>query len=197
MLQVTKEEPEFFISKKKKISLPNQSTSWEEISDIRSDLRKYILEKEQDNLCVYCEKKITSNREKSNIDHFKTRNLFPHLTFEYNNLFVSCNNTEHCSNHKDKKGLNKEQFDELLTPLENIENILEHTYFGEIDSKEVKGKFTIEALNLNYKSLIEERKNIIKNISAYIDFDIETLCDCLGGHKNLIKFLIKEKENNQ
>ena len=45
MLQVTKEEPEFFISKKKKISLPNQSTSWEEISDIRSDLRKYILEK--------------------------------------------------------------------------------------------------------------------------------------------------------
>lgn len=197
MLQIIKEEPEFFISKKKTITFPNQSSSWEEISDIRADLRKHILEKEQDNLCVYCEKKITSNKEKSNIDHFKTRNLFPNLTFEYNNLFVSCKNPNHCSEHKDKKGLNQKQFDELLHPTQDIESILEYTYIGEIDSKESKGKFTIEALNLNNKSLVEERKTIISNISAYTDFDIETLCDCLGGHKNLIKFLIKEKENTQ
>jgi uncharacterized protein (TIGR02646 family) len=197
MLQVNKEEPEFFISRKKTIPSVNQSSSWEEISDIRRDLRKYILEKEQDNLCVYCEKKITADKEKSNIDHFKTRNLFPHLTFDYTNLFVSCNNSNHCSNYKDKKGLSTEQFNDLLHPSENIENIIEHTYTGELEAKNFKGNFTIEALNLNYISLIEERKVIISNINAYIDFDIDTLCDCLGGHKNLIKFLIKEKEINQ
>jgi uncharacterized protein (TIGR02646 family) len=194
MLQVTKEEPEFFISKKKTISSVNQSSSWEEISDIRRDLRKHILENEQDSLCVYCEKKIIADSKKSHIDHFRTRNLFPNLTLEYSNLLVSCNNPEHCAKYKDKKGLTQKQFDELLHPTQNIEDVLEHTYIGEIDSKESKGKFTIEALNLNYKSLIEERKAIISNISAYIDFDMETLCDCLGGHKNLIKFLIKEKE---
>ena len=194
MLQVTKEEPEFFISKKKKISSPNQSSSWEEISEIRYDLRKHILEKEQDDLCVYCEKKITADKEKSNIDHFKTRNLFPHLTFEYNNLFVSCNNSNHCSSYKDNKGLSTDEFDDLLHPSENIENTIEHNYIGELEAKNSKGNFTIEALNLNYKSLVEERKVIISNISAYIDFDIETVCDCLSGHKNLIKFLIKEKE---
>jgi uncharacterized protein (TIGR02646 family) len=197
MLQVTKEEPEFFISKKKKISSPNQSSSWEEISEVRYDLRKHILENEQHNLCVYCEKKITADKEKSNIDHFKTRNLFPHLTFEYTNLFVSCNNSNHCSSYKDKKGLSIEQFNDLLHPFENIENTIDHTYTGELEAKNSKGNFTIEALNLNYISLIEERKVIISNINAYIDFDINTLCDCLGGHKNLIKFLIKEKENNQ
>jgi uncharacterized protein (TIGR02646 family) len=194
MLQVTKSEPSFFTQKKRTISKVNESIAWNEIEDIRSQLREYILKHEQENMCAYCEKKIDSSKEKSHIEHFKARNHFPELTLEYSNLFVSCNHHFHCGKKKDSSNLQKNDFNILISPLENNDEHFEYTFDGTIEGKTPNGRFTQKILNLNEASLQEERKSIIRNIKSYLDFELETLCECLSGHKNLIQYLINNKE---
>jgi len=189
MLEIRKEEPIFFTEKKKKINNPKQSDTWGEISDIRADLKKHMLVAEQSNMCAYCEKFISDDSSKSQIDHFKVRDHFPDLTLEYTNLFVDCGNKNHCSSIKDQIGLKKEEFNKLVSPLDNIEKNFSYTMFGEIEGLNENAKFTKECFALNCISLVEERKNIIKNFEAYKEFDNETLSSCLGGHINFIKYL--------
>lgn len=189
MLQISKNEPSFFSIKKSQISNPNQSSSWAEIGDIRSDLRKHILCNEQNNMCAYCEKKIISDRERSNIDHFKTRNTYPELTFEYSNLFVSCNNTYHCSSKKDNANLTREDFSNLISPLENDGNNFTFSRTGDILGANEKANFTKDTFELNQISLTEERKAIILNFEYYKDLPEEELINSLNGHSSLIKYL--------
>ena len=103
MRQIIKDELDYFTSAKSKVALPKTKGAWEDkaISEIRAKLREDMLLEEQSLLCAYCEKEIDENSTSSNIDHFKTRNLFPELTLEYSNLLVSCNTKERCSNFKD------------------------------------------------------------------------------------------------
>ena len=79
MLQVNKSEPNYFTTAKSKVKLPKTKGAWEDenITKIRSQLRTEILLEEQNLLCIYCEKEIDESPKNSNIDHFKTRNLFP------------------------------------------------------------------------------------------------------------------------
>lgn len=55
-------------------------------------------------ICAYCESATWGD---GHIEHFRRKNPnhFPHLTFAWDNLFVSCNgssgNGEHCGHHKD------------------------------------------------------------------------------------------------
>ena len=128
MIQVNKIEPSFFTKKKKVIKNPKQPDSWSQISDIRSDLREHILSSEQDLMCIYCEKKISSDKNKSNIDHFKTRKLYPELSFEYSNLLVSCNSSNHCSYIKDSLPLTKEDYKNIINPIDKDVN--ESFYFA-------------------------------------------------------------------
>lgn len=194
MLQVTKSEPSFFTQKKRTISKVNESSAWGAIDDIRGTLRAYILETEQENMCAYCEKKIDSSNEKAHIEHFKARGHFPEYTLDYSNLFVSCNNHFHCGRKKDSSNLQKNDFHHLISPLDNIQEHFEYTFDGTIEGKTPNGRFTQKILNLNEASLQEERKSIIRNIKSYLDFELETLCECLSGHKNLIQYLINNKE---
>lgn len=191
MIQVTKSEPKFFTVKKKKVKNQKQSDAWNEISDIRTDLREYILQNEQGLMCIYCEKKISSDRLKSNIDHFKMRNTHPELTLEYENLLVSCNNLEHCSNKKDSFGLNKENFENLINPVyDDIENSFSFTAFGELEGNNDKAKFTIEVFGLNHITLIEERKKILIQLMHYKKMDISLIFEAFKCHQTLIKYAI-------
>ena len=189
MQKVEKEEPKFFTTQKASIQNQRESTAWSKTSKIRNELREHILSIEQKNMCIYCEKKITSCPKKSNIDHFKTRHHFPNLTLDYNNLFISCNNT-HCSNSKDNLGLKKEEFNNLLNPLvDDIENSFEYSETGKIIPLNEKAIFTKDCFDLDNPSLVKARIEIARNIEAYKDFDVDTLSECLGGHINFIKYL--------
>jgi len=192
MLRVTKIEPKLFSNKKRKIKKPKESKAWRELADIREDLRSHILSQEQDNMCIYCEKQISASSQKSNIDHYKTRKLYPELTLNYNNLFVSCNHNAHCSSHKDRLPLTKEDYQNILNPLSiELDNAFGYTSFGEIEPLNKKAKFTQESFNLNHISLVEERKLIIQNFESYKEFDEDILVECLGGHIGLIRELKK------
>jgi len=189
MLQVSKEEPNFFRDKKKKVKNAKESSAWKNINDIRTNLREYILNNEQQNMCVYCEKKISPDANKSNIDHFKTRGTHPELTLEYTNLLVSCNNQAHCSNKKDNFGLSKEDFDKLINPVnDDINNSFTHTTFGELVANNVKAEFAIEVFGLNNTALVQERKNILLQLESYTDLEADIILEVLGCHKTLITY---------
>jgi len=192
MLEIRKIEPDFFTDKKKRVPSPKQSNSWSKISDIRNDLKKYMLQNEQSNMCVYCEKVIKDDSPNSLIDHFKVRNYFPDLTLEYTNIFVDCGNKSHCSYVKDNIGLKKEEFEKLISPLHNIKENFSYTMFGELEPLNDNANFTKDCFDLNCISLIEERKKIINNFKYYKELDDEIILDYVGGHINLIKYL---KEN--
>ncbi len=169
MFQVIKNEPDFFIETKRKVSNKNNSLAWTDtqIGNIRNDLAKNILE-EQNGLCVYCEKVVNNYPKDCHIDHFKKREYFPSDTLNYDNLLISCNNQKRCAKNKDSK-IKKENYINFINPvLENPEDFLEYTFYGELKPKDglseadkLKAVFTIEILNLNDKSLVEERKQVI------------------------------------
>jgi len=161
MLQVDKQEPIFFHNfiKGKKV--------WSDIKD-RQELNKELL-KEQANMCAYCESKIPKDYH---IDHFYKRDLFPKLTFNYDNLFISCNCEKSCAKYKDKYGLKKDDFNTFFSPQNINLDEFEYSLTGEIIGKTEKANKTIIVFNLNNRSLVEKRKTISLNSKNMMDYDL-------------------------
>ena len=55
----------------------------------------------QNAFCAYCESRL--HDRKRHIEHFFRRENFPQLTFDWGNIFGSCNEPDSCGNHKDNK----------------------------------------------------------------------------------------------
>ena len=55
----------------------------------------------QSNRCAYCEAPIA--HPDRHIEHFRKRSTHPTLTFEWTNLFGSCNRNESCGRYKDRQ----------------------------------------------------------------------------------------------
>ncbi|MCG7551650.1 retron Ec78 anti-phage system effector HNH endonuclease PtuB [Pseudoalteromonas sp. Of7M-16] len=56
----------------------------------------------QRGFCAYCECQLSDDNTKRHIEHFIQRDLVPSLTFDWGNLFGSCNNPDRCGKYKDK-----------------------------------------------------------------------------------------------
>ena len=182
MLQITKDEPSYFTSAKSKVELPKTKGAWEDraISEIRAKLREDMLLEEQKLLCAYCEKEIDESSISSNIDHFKTRNLFPELTLEYSNLLVSCNTKERCSTFKDSNIKSREEYDNIVNPvLENPDDFFDYLPTGEIIAKNTKGQNSIDIFNLRDKSLTQCRLQIVKSLK-YLDLSLDEIFENFG-----------------
>ena len=66
----------------------------------------------QETRCAYCEADISSGDR--HIEHFRQRSRFPQGTFQWDNLFGSCNRTGTCGKHKDSCGTYNQQ--DLIKP---------------------------------------------------------------------------------
>jgi len=140
---------------------------WKDFKD-KKQTKKYILENEQNWLCGYCEAKI--NLDNSHIEHIKPKYLdIKNLTFNYNNLLVSCNGN--CFSEKDSKlscGHKKEnEFNEnkFLDPtrIKNIRDyfIYENYKIKESNLNKIKSEYMIDILKLNDSRLSEARKKVL------------------------------------
>lgn len=164
------EKPQFFIND------TNSLTTWNEYyANKKRVLKNYILENEQKYLCIYCESKV--DLDSSHIEHIrpKAQNGYPHLTFEYTNLVVSCNgtchnqeedNSSHSCGHIKENEYNEEKF---LNPVE-LTNIREYfiydfdKYTIESSKKDsIKSEYIINTLQLNDNGLILARKKALNN----------------------------------
>lgn len=82
--------------------------SWSVIK--KNDLGKDIWEKlniMQNGFCAYCECSLYKNNSRGHIEHFIQRDKDPRLTFDWGNLFGSCNNKNRCGTYKDNNQLAK------------------------------------------------------------------------------------------
>ncbi|HLP58686.1 MAG TPA: retron system putative HNH endonuclease [Candidatus Deferrimicrobium sp.] len=120
-------------------------------------LKEFILEKEQQQVCCYCEKGITSLND-SHIEHIRPRDKFPQLKNNYQNLVVSCITPGRCGNAKGNK-FNKH----FIVPTEeNPGEFLTYSPNGEIRAidNNKKAAVTIEILNLNTPRLVGARRTL-------------------------------------
>ena len=91
----------------------------------------------------------------AHIDHFRKRDMFPNLTFDWNNLFVDGMSESYGARFKDKN-IKKGDYALLISPAEeNVERFFSYMQNGEIvvaeglsadDAK--RAAFTIKAFNL-------------------------------------------------
>ena len=138
--------------------------------------REYIREIEQSHLSAYTEKPLGV---KTHIDHFRKRNLYPNLTFDYNNFLVDDLNDNYGACHKDNNAaVTKATFDgtdRIFNPAsENMTDYIEFTFNGEMipkdnpDPKIIKRvNETIRVFNLNHNSLKDTRREIIRLVLSY------------------------------
>ena len=88
----------------KKPNKPNFFELWiKNKQEYSYQLREFMLEKEQQNVCCYCEKGITPSVEHSHIEHIRPQSKFKKLQHDYNNLVVSCQTKGRCGNAKGDK----------------------------------------------------------------------------------------------
>lgn len=182
------ESPAFFSDYIKR----NKPKHWNDISFIRDDLRKHIYN-EQGGCCAYTEIHLKDHSNNHcHIDHFKTRNLHPELAFDYKNLIVACNSDDYGAKHKDKQVKKKEDYTQLINPVEeNPTDHIEYTFTGRITAHQdsPKGKQTIQYFNLNNKRLIERRKECLRAIDSMEEFSEDELVKLIGEFETMIRQL--------
>lgn len=182
----------------------NNPQNWDALDmKIRTNTRKHILEEEQGNQCAYTELPLKYERNDSHIEHLKRKDsaFFPELTFEWTNLFVSCNASDFGGKYKDETYLRgKGKADNLLILNPSIDNpadFFELKSWGELTIKENlietdrrKAKITRDAFNLNHNSLIKRRAEMIQSVKDYRNggLDDEMIIECLAdsGFKSVI-----------
>lgn len=151
MLHIKKEKP------------PEYFDAWiRDKKEYNQQLRGFILENEQGEVCCYCEKSVTAEAGKSHIDHIRPQRKFPKMQHDYNNLVVSCESANSCGQAKGSR-FN----DDFIVPTEeNPADYLTYSLNGEIQAIDgnQKGKETIGILNLNTASLVKARRVMFKQL---------------------------------
>lgn len=94
--------------------------------DERNDIWRQLIAM-QGQRCAYCEGPL--DRDNGHIEHFRQRGRYPAGTFDWGNLFGSCNRSGTCGDHKDKCGAYPPN--ELIKPdIEDPEDFLVFTPNG-------------------------------------------------------------------
>lgn len=141
--------------------------TWDDVTpDDKQKIRK-SLEQLQDVRCAYCEGLVYAD---GHIEHFRRKNHFPHLTFVWSNLFLSCGSQEHCGHYKDGPKAAQYSPDELVKPDEDEPD--QYFYFhssGEIRQRSgtsatdlKRASETIRVFNLNCGFLMAARRRALR-----------------------------------
>ncbi len=176
-----------------KFAKTKHGNDWEKLpSSVRRDCRLHIMRDEQDYICAYTELILTDNN--SHIDHFKKRNLFRKLTFDWNNLIVAYSSENFGAKYKDNgddKVTSATDYDKLINPVtEDPEHFFRYMIGGQIaaqlnltDAEKQRANFTINTFCLNHPYLIDRRKELINTVINSLDGKLneQTIKSCLKG----------------
>lgn len=146
---------------------------------------KACLVDEQGGVSAYTEEPLSSD---THIDHFRKRDLFPNLIFDWNNLFVDGMSESYGAKFKDKI-IRKDDYALLISPTEkNVERYFSYMQNGEIvvakglSAYEAKrAAFTIKAFNLTDSRLTARRAAVIKSIQDYNDLSPSDIRAAMQG----------------
>lgn len=147
----------------------NGATNWQRL---RGGDRREIWDKlneMQFMICAYCESTFT--KEDSHIEHLYPRSKYEGLTFEWKNLFGSCNNEFTCGIFKDSaRNPHQVKHELLIKPDQDDPSEYFHFYKnGRISAKSgltekqyFRAKETIKAFNLNNTALTSLRRRHVE-----------------------------------
>lgn len=170
MYKLTKPEEldELVMVRKSYIGTPSAQEAWSNFgaSGGRTKVRKQ-LENVQNDLCAYCENTLADN---GHIDHFKPKSLDWKVTFEWENLVVSCSHNDSCGNKKGKSFQNY-----WINPyLDNPKGEFIFYSDGQIKGNSLDAENIIKDFGLDCPRLEKKRKGILTtlelNISSLIEF---------------------------
>lgn len=86
---------------------------WDNVSSGHKAEIRMHLEAMQGRRCAYCEGSIDSLGQ--HIEHFRRKKLHPAMTFDWGNLFWSCDQADSCGHYKDR-GAGAYNVDDLINP---------------------------------------------------------------------------------
>lgn len=137
----------------------NKPKTWELGKDYYDGyvLLREQLRQEQKGLCCYCCQILETQ---ATVEHLKSRSKFPKLTFDYQNLLLSCKESNQCDNAKGSDELD-------LTPLMtacDTEIMLKVNGELKPDDNSKRAKQAINLLNLNNLDLRQRREQAIKDL---------------------------------
>ena len=129
----------------------------------------------QDGYCAYCEIHL-EDQSAGHIEHLERRRDTPQRTFDWTNLFYSCNKSDSCGKHKDddKKRIRFNPAAIIDPSEENPLDFFVYTANGRIVAKEGTGQRraeeTIRVFNLNCSRLNSIRKNAAMAVSCFLEY---------------------------
>ncbi|PFG08822.1 MULTISPECIES: retron Ec78 anti-phage system effector HNH endonuclease PtuB [unclassified Marinobacter] len=142
--------------------------NWAEVTKVEKAEIWAGLNMMQSNRCAYCEYEIRTEPDShhAHIEHFRQRNCHPQGTFDWNNLFGSCNRGDSCGKYKDKQTY--EHHDLIKADQENPDRYLRFLPDGQVVPAEnlapdeiQRAEETIRVFNLN-GSLRKIRETYVK-----------------------------------
>ncbi|UPT91408.1 TIGR02646 family protein [Bradyrhizobium barranii subsp. apii] len=89
------------------------ANTWDDVTHDHKEQIRACLEQMQGRRCAYCEGGIDALGE--HIEHFRRKSQFHTLTFEWSNLYWSCNEKDSCGHYKDH-GAGKYDVTDLIDP---------------------------------------------------------------------------------
>lgn len=133
--------------------------------------------------CAYCEGPI---RIDGHIEHFRRKNPhlgFPHLTFDWHNLFLACGSKEHCGHYKDRKDAPAYDPNQLIKPdQDDPEQFLYFHSSGEVRPREKisesdakRASETIRVFGLDNRTLAGERHKAVKKYRIMKDVELQEI----------------------
>lgn len=179
----------------------HKPSKWDELhqkgKEVYLESRKHILNEEQKKQCGYTEI-FLENILESHIDHFRKRDLFPKLIFEWDNLIVAAKDSSFGACYKDNvSGIQIKDYQGILNPVtDKAEDYFYYNEFGHIEPKKTlnpiqrsKAEKTIEVFNLKDESLRQRREDIIRNISFCEQLPKEDLMEIFSesGFKSVVE----------
>lgn len=136
----------------------SQDIAWKKFDkgEVRGKLRQA-----QNGLCVYCEVALSSS---TRIDHFRPKKLDYRLTFDWDNLVLSCDENDSCDI---KKGSNFENY--WVNPyITDPNGMFEFFANGQIIGTSTNAQEIIKDFGLDCPNLESKRRNIFSTLQATI-----------------------------
>jgi len=125
---------------------PSQDKAWK---NFNKDAVRESLKNTQDGLCAYCEIKLS---DKTNIDHFKPKRINYALTFDWNNLVLSCDGRDSCDNKKGGRFENYWVNPYLIDPIGMFKFYSDGQIIGTTeDAKKIVSDFGLDSPRLEKK----------------------------------------------
>lgn len=126
-------------------------------SKIKQDIR-LACTTEQFYLCAYCCKPISGDSRDTMNEHVEARKIAPNRSLDYTNIVASCTTPNQCDDAHGSQPL-------PLTPFDaECETDLAFKLSGRVTGLTDDAKETIRVLNLDNKSLIEQRRMLINTM---------------------------------